>query len=137
MKFKLKIVQPTGVFFEGEVTALNVRTSDGYIGVLPNHVPIITSLEISPLKYWTSDSQENLCAISGGFMYLGKNDVTIVTDNIQHAKDIDINKARELKSLAERRLKDKEDTENSLNNQVLLKRSINLISTKTGKFNDK
>jgi len=134
--FHLKIVQPGGLFFEGDVKSLNIRTTDGYIGVLGNHVPIITSLEISPLKFIESNSKSNECVISGGFMYLDKNNVTIVTDDIQHIKDINVNKARELKIMAERKLKDRQESENYVANKALLKKATTLLQAKSKGINN-
>ena len=47
---KTKIVTPEGVYREFETAILNVRSTDGQRGILPNHMPTVLMLEISRLE---------------------------------------------------------------------------------------
>ena len=51
MSFKLKVITPYGVFFEGDIDSLNICTSQGYLTILPNHIPLVTPLNIDKMTF--------------------------------------------------------------------------------------
>ncbi|HAH74593.1 MAG TPA: F0F1 ATP synthase subunit epsilon, partial [Kandleria vitulina] len=50
-KFHLKIVTPKGTYREVDVDILNIKTTDGYIGVLAHHIPLASGVDISEMNY--------------------------------------------------------------------------------------
>ena len=104
MSFKLRIITPYGVFFEGDVDSLNVGTSSGYLTILPNHIPLVTPLQINEMSYKTN-KEVRVCALAGGIMYVGPTETKIIANACEYREDIDIDRALEAKERAERRKK--------------------------------
>ena len=78
---KTKIVTPEGVYKEFESAQLNVRSTDGERGILPNHMPLVLMLEISRLET-KENGQKKQYAIAGGMLYFQNNIATILVDSI-------------------------------------------------------
>jgi len=106
--YLLTIVTPEKIFYEGEVASLIAPGSEGYLGVLTNHAPLITGLVPGKLTVKDENNQEVNFAISGGFMEVFKNQVTILADSIEFVKDIDIERAEKALERARQRLRSKE-----------------------------
>lgn len=126
MEFKLKIVTPYGVFFEGNVTKLLVKTSSGYVEILPRHIPLVAPIEISGL-YFTHNDVKEACAISGGVLYVSKELTRIAANSCEYKRDINIKRAREAKERAEQRLKQQKQEIDSARAQAALLRAINRL----------
>jgi F-type H+-transporting ATPase subunit epsilon len=106
--YLLNIVTPEEIFYEGEVTSLIAPGSEGYLGVLTDHAPLITGLVPGKLTVKDESNQELDFAISAGFMEVFKNQVTILADSIEFVKDIDIERAKKALQRAKQRLRSKE-----------------------------
>src|SRR5579862_4008548 len=104
---ELEIVTPEKIVFQGNVDEIYVNTADGAIGILPHHINLFTKLIPGELKLKISGRTEYL-ALTGGFLEVNKNKVTILADYAVHAEDIDVNKAMEARKRAEEILKKKE-----------------------------
>ena len=128
MSFKLKIVTPFGVFFEGDIDSLNICTKQGYLTILPNHIPLITPLEIRSMTY-KINKEEHICALAGGIMYINKNDVKIIANACENKEDIDIDRAIASKERALKRIESKDSNINMLRAEISLKKAINRINT--------
>lgn len=102
MSLKLKIVTPRGVYFEGDVDFLDVRSSAGQLRILPHHTPLITPLEISKLSFKKDDEVQDF-AIGGGVLLVDEL-TTILLNSIEAKKDIDLQRALDSKKRAEERL---------------------------------
>lgn len=107
--FLLSIVTPGKIFYEEEVSSLIAPGIEGYLGVLTDHAPLITSLVSGKLtvKKDSKDS-EVILAISGGFLEVLKNKVVILADAVEFAKGIDLKRAKEALERAKQKLKSKE-----------------------------
>lgn len=106
--YLLTIVTPEKIFYEDEITSLIAPGSEGYLGILTNHAPLITGLVPGKLTVKDESSQEVNFAVSGGFMEVFKNQVTILADSIEFVKDIDVERAKKALERARQRLKSKE-----------------------------
>ncbi|ALV23297.1 hypothetical protein ASO20_01335 [Mycoplasma sp. (ex Biomphalaria glabrata)] len=133
MEFSLKIVSPMGIFFEGKVTSLNVKTSDGYSGILPNHAPIIAPIEPSVLKF-SQGEKIFVAVIANGFLYLEPNSARILTDEIVYEKDVDELRASKLLELEQRKLNDIKNKEDEILIRSQIKYFTSQINVKKGKF---
>jgi F-type H+-transporting ATPase subunit epsilon len=107
--YLLTIVTPEKIFYEDEITSLIAPGSEGYLGVLTNHAPLITGLVPGKLTVKDENNQEVNLAVSGGFMEVFKNQVTILADSIEFIKDIDIERAKRALERARQRLRSKEE----------------------------
>ncbi|HEX9912011.1 MAG TPA: F0F1 ATP synthase subunit epsilon [candidate division Zixibacteria bacterium] len=107
--FLLTIVTSEKIFYEEEVSSLIAPGVEGYLGVLTDHAPLITSLVPGKLtiKKDSKDS-EVILAVSGGFLEVLKNKVVILADTVEFAKDIDLERAEKALERAKQRLKSKE-----------------------------
>ena len=106
--YLLTIVTPEKIFYEDEVTSLIAPGSEGYLGVLTNHAPLITGLVPGKLTVKDVNNQEVNFAISAGFMEVFKNEVTILADSVEFVKDIDVERAKRALKRARERLRSKE-----------------------------
>jgi F-type H+-transporting ATPase subunit epsilon len=102
---KLEIVAPLGKIFEGEVTAVTLPGSDGEMGVLEGHSPLITTLKAGVIDI-KKDSGEELVAINWGYADISNNTVNIVVDeaiplSASEGHDIADNVARAKKLMAD------------------------------------
>jgi len=106
--YLLTIVTPEKIFYEDEITSLIAPGSEGYLGVLTDHAPLITGLVPGKLTVKDENNQEVHFAVSSGFMEVFKNQVTILADSIEFIKDIDIERAKRALERARQRLRSKE-----------------------------
>ena len=107
--FKLKILTPTQTVIDADgINEVIARTIDGEIGILPDHIPLITPLDQAPLKYMVN-GQTKVAAVLGGMMEVTKDGVTIISDHAALADSIDAVRAEREKELAEARLAQKKD----------------------------
>lgn len=78
MALTLKIVSPEKVVFEGEVASVTVPGALGKFEILPNHAPIISSLEEGDIEYFTET--RNVQRIRGGFISVQKNQINVCVE---------------------------------------------------------
>ncbi len=90
------------------MTSLIAPGSEGYLGVLTDHAPLITGLVPGKLTVKDENNQEVNFAISGGFMEVFKNQVTILADSVEFIKGIDVERAKRALDRARQRLRSKE-----------------------------
>jgi F-type H+-transporting ATPase subunit epsilon len=100
--FKLEIVTPYRLFFEGSAEMIVVNSVDGELGLLANHEPIVTPVIIGPLKV-KIDGVWKYAALSEGFLEMEGNKVTFVVGSAEWPEEIDVGRAeRSLKRANER-----------------------------------
>ena len=80
------------MLFEGDVDRIVVRTSQGDVGILPNHVPYIAALGIGALII-IQNGEKRIAAIAGGFVDVTKEGTTILARSCEWADEIDVNRA--------------------------------------------
>lgn len=122
--FKVQVITPLGDNKAIETNILNVRTSNGDIGILANHMPIVAMLQISMMSTVESDGRHRY-ALAGGVLYFANNIATILTDAIERSDEIDIERALKAKARAEKEIKDPNSDIKKA--EVALKRALNRI----------
>ena len=100
---KLEIVTPEKRVIDAEVDSVTVPTATGEAGILPNHAPLISALKPGILSYSNKGSVEKL-AVSGGFVEVSNDQVSVLTDSAENAGEIDAVAARADKDAAEKEL---------------------------------
>ena len=80
--FSLKIVTPDQVFFEGPATSVVAPGTIGYLGILKNHAPLVTTLDRGRLTYKDESGQIKSFRVEGGFLEVLNNRVLVLTDKI-------------------------------------------------------
>lgn len=129
--FKLKIVTPKGIYKETEIEMLNLKTTSGQIGVLANHLPLASAIDISEMNY-IQNGERYIFAISGGFIYVNEEETTIIANAIESPEEIDLKRAQEAKQRAESRLKTPQDDVDIMRAEVALKKALTRINVKNG-----
>ncbi len=105
---KLKIVTPEKILFEERVSQLSVSTVLGEITILPNHIPLVSQLAPGEIVVQYNNgkkTEEDLMAVSGGFIEVLPDQVVILADTAEHAEEIDEERAEEARQKAEELLK--------------------------------
>ncbi|WP_026895768.1 F0F1 ATP synthase subunit epsilon [Clostridiisalibacter paucivorans] len=126
-KFKLEIVTPDRKFFEEDVEMLIVRGKEGDLGIMYNHIPLVTELSIGRLKI-KQDNQTKEAAIATGFVKVTAEKTTIVTDAAEWPEEIDVDRAEKAKNRAEKRLQSNDSNIDTLRAEIALKKAINRIN---------
>ena len=125
-KFVVDIYTPTDHYLKMNADFLSVTTGLGVVGILPNHAPLITNIEISKLTIRNGGVEMNY-AVSDGFMHIKKGtNVVLMVNAIERDSEIDIDRARASKARAESRLSDKE--QDIARAKASLARALNRIS---------
>ena len=106
--YLLTIVTPEKVFYEHEVLSLVAPGSEGYLGVLTDHAPLITALVPGKLTVKDDKEQELTLATAGGFLEVFKNHVTVLAHSVEFLNDIDYERAKRALERAERRVKSRD-----------------------------
>ena len=102
----LKLITHDRIVFDEDVNEIYTRGVDGEFGILENHVPIMTALDVGVTTAVQRDKIK-LFTTMGGIFQFKDNDAIILTDNAESGSDIDVARAKAAKERAEARLADK------------------------------
>jgi F-type H+-transporting ATPase subunit epsilon len=100
---KLEIVTTEKKVFDAEVDSVYIQSAAGEAGLLANHAPVVSALKPGILSYAVKGSVEKM-VVSGGFVEMNNNKVSVLTDSAETATDIDIEAARAARESAEKEL---------------------------------
>lgn len=101
--FKLQIISPDRIFFDEEVDMVEMRTTEGDIGILKNHIPL-TAVTVPGVLTVHQNGSTRQAAVHDGFLEILKDQVIVLAEACEWPEEIDINRAKEAKIRAERRL---------------------------------
>ena len=123
-KLRLQIVTPARVLCDEMVEMVIMRASTGDMGVLPNHQPVVATLNYGILRF-KQDGKERRATIMSGFAQVEPDKVTILTDAAEWPEEIDLARAEEAKRRALKRLEPKEkEKHNTLRAEIALKKAL-------------
>lgn len=125
--FMLEIVTPDRKFFEDEVEMVIVRGTEGDIGILKNHIPLVTPLDIGMVRIKQGNDFKD-ATIASGYVEIRKEKTTIVTDSAEWPEEIDLERAEEAKKRAEQRMKSSKDEIDTIRAEIALRKAINRIN---------
>ncbi len=127
-KFNLEVVTPDRVFYKGETDMAIARTTEGDIGILYDHEPLVAPLKIGSLRIREEDQKFKLAACSSGFISVTLDKVTVIVDSAEWVEEIDLERALEAKKRAEQRIYEGQDKNVDLMRaRAALERAINRI----------
>ncbi|MEI5909107.1 F0F1 ATP synthase subunit epsilon [Bacillus spongiae] len=129
---KVSIVTPDGPVFESDVEMISTKAQSGELGILPGHIPMVAPLEIGAVRLKNGGNTE-LVAVSGGFIEVRPEQVTILAQAAEKAESIDIQRAKEAKARAEDRMQAKKDDVDFQRAELALKRAMNRINVTSNK----
>jgi F-type H+-transporting ATPase subunit epsilon len=127
--FLLEIVTPERKVYAEDVNMVIVKGTEGEMGILANHIPLVTPLKIAAVTI-KKDRAEEVIAVNGGFLEVRKDKVVILAESAELPGDIDINRAESAKQRAEQRLSGKRDESDYRRAELALQRAMNRISVK-------
>lgn len=120
-KITLRVVTPSRLLLEQEVDEVTVQGPLGQLGILPDHISFLTTLDIGELSYKGSGATSGSIALSGGYAEVLDNVMTVLANAAEFSADIDVERARRASSRAEEKLAelsyddpDYEETEQAL-----------------------
>ena len=122
MSLKLEILSPERLFFSKEnVYQVIIPAYEGEMGILQEHIPIISFLKPGILQVYNSETQIDNFFIEDGIIEFTENCLTILTSNISDLKNLDKSKITQMVSNAEKELNDEniDDNRKYLINQKL------------------
>jgi F-type H+-transporting ATPase subunit epsilon len=102
--FTFRLVTPQRLLLESEVVSLQVPGSEGYLGVLAHHAPLITALRPGRLDVRDTKGATRSYAVSGGFLEVSGNRATVLADTAERKDEIDVPRAEACVKRAEERL---------------------------------
>lgn len=130
--FKLTIVTPDGKKIEDEAYILNVVTTNGAIGILAHHLPLVSVIEISHMNYKKYNENGELevveIAISGGILNVSKEEVIVLAETFETKDEIDYDRAMDAKNRALERLNSHDENIDMERAELALKRALSRLS---------
>ncbi len=129
-RFDLRLLTPERTVLEMRVISIIAPGSEGYLGILANHAPLITALVPGKLTIRESDARgagEILFAISGGFLEVSDNVATILADALESPEQIDLERAKRSRDRAQERLRDTSGKIDVVRAEASLRRALNRI----------
>ncbi len=100
MPLHLEVITPERKVYEDDVDMVVAPASEGYVGILPHHVPLFTTLGPGEFKVKKGGVEEVL-AVFGGFMDVRGDRVVVLTDAAESAEEIDASRAQEARERAQ------------------------------------
>jgi len=104
--FKVKIVSPERIFFEGKVSMVEFNTSEGELGIFKNHIPM-TVIVAPGILTLHMEEENKIAALHSGFAEILPDTITILAEVIEWPDEIDVSRAESAKERAEERLREK------------------------------
>ena len=126
--FKLKIITPEKVAFDGETEQIIVRTTVGDVGILKGHEPYCAALGIGQMRIKINGEFRH-AATSGGMIKVGKEETVILVQTCEWSDEIDLNRANAAKYTAENRIQSAKGDAELRMAEAKLKRALNRIDT--------
>jgi len=120
---RLEIITAEREVFADDVNVVVAPGTEGQLGILPHHAPLITMLHPGELLI-RKDNEETYMAITGGFLEVRPDKVIVLADACERAEEIDIARAEEAKSRAEEQLKTPVEELDAARAEAALRRSL-------------
>lgn len=121
--FRVKIISPDRIFYEGEAVMLELNTTEGEIGIYKNHVPMTYIIAPGVLTVTEPDGKKE-AALHSGFIQILQDEVTVLAEVVEWPEEIDEKRAEEARIRAQRRLAANDPTLNPQRAEAALLRSL-------------
>jgi F-type H+-transporting ATPase subunit epsilon len=133
MTFNLRVMAPNRTVWNSEAQEVILSTNSGQIGILPNHTPLLTALDIGVMKI-RIDSKWTAMALMGGFAMIDNNQMTILVNEAEKANDINSEEAQAAFKAAQANLTEASGRKQVIEANLALKRAkarLEAVSAKT------
>jgi F-type H+-transporting ATPase subunit epsilon len=91
--FEIEIATPERLLAREQAIRAQIPAAEGYIGVLPDHAPLLSELGIGAMTFTTPDNHLFSLAVRGGFLEINNNVVRVLTDFAEKGQEIDVTQA--------------------------------------------
>lgn len=126
--FHLQIVTPDKLFMDEEVEALTIRTTEGDLTILKDHIGFVSNLKIHVAGI-KQDGKTRTAAIAGGVIQSDKGKTTVIAMAAEWSDTIDVERARRAKEESEKKLQMYKDDEKQIKiTEYRLKKAINRMN---------
>ena len=123
--FRLAVLTQEKTTVDETVSSVTAPGTEGYLGILRDHAPLVTQLMPGKLTVKDLNGNETVYAISGGFLEVSHNTVTLLAESIEKGSEIDLARAEEAEKRARERLAKKDTGVDIDRAEVALKRALN------------
>ncbi|VBB08907.1 atp synthase ion epsilon subunit hydrolase cf1 synthesis chain hydrogen [Lucifera butyrica] len=130
---RLDIVTPERIVYSDNVNMVIARATDGDLGILPGHVPLIAGLSIWPLRILKGEGETEV-SVCSGFIEVQPEKVTVLAGCAELPEEINVERAEEAKERAESRLKSADGID-TVRAEAALRRAV--VRLKVAKFKNK
>ena len=125
-KIQLEIVTPERKVFDQAVDIIIAKGKEGELGILANHIPLVTPLRIAPLRYRINNKEYSV-SVQGGFIEVRGEKAVVLAESAEFPEQIDLARAQRAKERAESRLTDKNKEIDLVRAENALKRALSRI----------
>jgi F-type H+-transporting ATPase subunit epsilon len=125
---KVSVVTPDGPVYDSDVEMVSTKAQSGELGILPGHIPMVAPLQIGAVRL-KKDGKTEFIAVSGGFLEVRPDQVTILAQSAEKASDIDVERALRAKERAEQRMREQKLEHTDFRRaELALQRAINRLA---------
>jgi len=107
-KIQLDVVTPQKLAYSEQVDLIEGPAIDGLIGILPDHAPLVTAMQIGVVRV-VKDGEQTQIAISEGFMEVQPDQINLVVRTAELPEEIDVERAEAARERAEEKLEKEKD----------------------------
>jgi F-type H+-transporting ATPase subunit epsilon len=125
--FKIDIVTAERIVYSAEADAVIAPGAAGQLGILPHHAPLMTILTAGELVV-RKGAEEQIMAISGGFLEVRPDRVIVLADQAERAEEIDTARAEAARKRAEQSLAERKGTDEEARAEAALRRALVRLS---------
>lgn len=122
-KYKLEIITPERIFFEGMVESVIIPSEDGFMSVQKGHEPLVAAIDVGPIKI-NVDGEWKECSTSEGFMEVRPDETLIFAQAVEWPEDIDLRRAQEAAERAKEKMRQKQSWNEHKQSQIALARAM-------------
>ncbi len=127
LEFKIKVISPDRIFYEGMATMVELNTTEGAIGVLKGHIPMTVIIAPGILNIINGESSKK-AALHSGFVEILPDEIVILAETVEWPEEIDELRAIASKERAQERLHTKATEVDRLRAETALNRAIARIA---------
>lgn len=128
-KFRLEIVTPDRKFYEDNIESLVIKTPEGEIGILANHIPMVAAIAIGPIKIY-HDGKCLEAAVTSGYLEVTREKTIMLVDAAEWPDEIDEGRAKAALDRAMHRLNAQVDRVEHTRSQAALNRAVVRLEVK-------
>jgi F-type H+-transporting ATPase subunit epsilon len=122
----VEVVTAERELYNGEADMVSAPGTEGRLGILPRHAPLLTTLAPGALRITLQGAEEDIF-VAGGFLEVSNNGVAVLADAAEHADEIDEARAEEARRRAQERLAEVESNTERADMEAQLQRAINRL----------